>query len=56
MAAIFYIRGVNMKKQKMSIKVAIIKKQIELGLYDWKKAVEDAADRIIAYPESLIWS
>lgn len=44
-----------MKKQKMSIKVAIIKKQIELGLYNWSEAVKDAADRIIANPESLLW-
>lgn len=36
-------------------KVALIKKLIKAGYYDWKKAVEDAADRIIANPESLMW-
>lgn len=44
-----------MKKSKLSIKVAIIKKQIELGMYNWTKAIEDTSKRIIENPESLLW-
>lgn len=32
-----------------------IKSRIKDGSYDWKEAIEDTADKIIEYPESLLW-
>jgi hypothetical protein len=35
--------------------ILAIKEMITNGTYDWKSAIEHAADRIMEYPESLIW-
>lgn len=40
----------------MSEKVKAIKEAIKTGKYDWKGVVEQAADKIMEYPESLLWS
>lgn len=45
----------NTENKYRKIKVAIIKKQIQLGVYDWKKAIEKTAERIVQNPESLLW-
>lgn len=39
----------------MSNKVEKIKEAIKNGTYDWKKAIEDAADKIMGNPETLLW-
>ena len=39
----------------MTDKVKEIKKAIKNGTYDWVKAIEHAADRIVEYPQSLLW-
>lgn len=48
-----------MKKQKLPIirweKVEKIKKQFKDGTYDWKKAIEGTAEKILQYPETLLW-
>jgi anti-sigma28 factor (negative regulator of flagellin synthesis) len=36
-------------------KVAEIKKAIKNGTYDWEKAIEHTAERIVEYPQSLLW-
>lgn len=36
-------------------KVAAIKKAIKDKTYDWTKAIEGAAERILNNPESLLW-
>lgn len=36
-------------------KIKTIKEAIKNGTYNWQAAIEGAADRIIQYPESLIW-
>lgn len=36
-------------------KVALIKEMIKSGIYDWETAIEMTADRILDYPESLLW-
>lgn len=36
-------------------RIALIKEMIDAGIYDWEAAVEIAADRILDYPESLLW-
>lgn len=40
---------------KASAKVIAIKKAIKNGTYDWKSAIEHTADRIIEYPQALLW-
>ena len=42
--------------EKKSTKVAAIKKAIKNGTYDWNKAIEQTADRIVENPQSLLWS
>lgn len=44
-----------MKKKIINPKVEEIKKAIKNGTYDWDKAIEDTADRIIDYPQALLW-
>lgn len=39
----------------MSDKLKQLKKAIKSGKYDWKKAIEDTADKIIDYPQALLW-
>lgn len=39
----------------MDMKVQKIKEAIKNGTYDWAAAIEHTADRILEYPESLIW-
>lgn len=36
-------------------KIALLKEQIESGTYDWEKAIYDTAERIIDYPQALLW-
>lgn len=40
---------------KRVIKVAQIKAAIKNGTYDWQKAIEATAEKIIDNPESLLW-
>lgn len=44
-----------MKTKTTNPKVAEIKKAIKKGSYDWKKAIEGAADKIVKNPEVLLW-
>lgn len=43
------------KKEQMSEKVKTIKELIESGLYNWETAIELTVDKILEYPESLLW-
>ena len=43
-----------MFKRPKSAKVRNIKSAIKNGIYDWKKAIEGAADRIVENPQCLI--
>ena len=36
-------------------KVEMIKKAIKDKTYDWEAAIKGAAERILEYPESLLW-
>lgn len=36
-------------------KVAEIKKAIKNGTYDWDKAIKNTAEKIVEYPQSLLW-
>lgn len=36
-------------------KVAEIKKAIKNGTYDLEKAIENTAEKIVDYPQSLLW-
>ena len=40
---------------RRAVKIKRIKDQIKNGTYDWKKAIEGAADKIINYPQALLW-
>lgn len=40
--------------EKKSTKVATIKKAIKNGTYDWTKAIEQTADRIVDNPWTLL--
>lgn len=47
-----------MAKKEMTTKeqkIKIIKNQIKNGTYDWKKAIEGAAEKISNYPQALLW-
>lgn len=47
-----------MAKKKMdarSAKIKKIKSQIKNGTYNWQKAIESAAEKIINYPQALLW-
>lgn len=39
----------------MPDKIKNLKKAIKNGTYDWTTVIEHTAERIIEYPESLIW-
>lgn len=41
--------------EKINNQVAEIKKAIKNGTYDWNKAIEHTADRIMDYPQSLLY-
>lgn len=46
------------KKEQMSARklhIKLIKEQIKKGTYDWKKAIEDTANKIVEYPQALLW-
>ena len=43
------------KENNMPEKIENLKKAIENGTYDWAAAIEHTAERIIEYPESLLW-
>ena len=36
-------------------KIKALKKAIKKGTYDWAAAIEDTAERIIDYPQALLW-
>lgn len=35
--------------------IKVIKKAIKNGTYDWKSAIESTAEKILNYPQALIW-
>ena len=39
----------------MSEKIENLKKAIENRTYNWAAAIEHTSERIIEYPESLLW-
>lgn len=39
----------------MSDKLKQLKKAIKGGKYDWNKAIEDTATKIVDYPQVLLW-
>ena len=39
----------------MSEKIKNLKKAIKKGNYDWNAAIADAANKIVDYPQSLLW-
>lgn len=41
--------------KKKSPKIVALKKAIKSGKYDWGKAVADTADKILNYPQALLW-
>ena len=46
------------KNEKMTEKkkrIKEIKKSIKNGSYDWKAAIECAAEKILEYPQALLW-
>lgn len=43
----------NMTEREKRIKE--IKKSIKDGSYDWKAAIEDTAEKILNYPQALLW-
>lgn len=46
------------KNEKMTEKekrIEEIKKSIKNGSYDWKAAIEGAAEKILNYPQALLW-
>lgn len=36
-------------------KVKALKKAVKSGTYDWKRAIESTAQKIIDYPQALLW-
>lgn len=47
-----------MAKKEMDARAAKtkrIKDQIKNGSYDWQKAIEDTAEKILNYPQALLW-
>lgn len=36
-------------------KIKQIKKAIKKGTYDWEKAIQSSADKIVDYPQALLW-
>lgn len=38
-----------------SEKIKKIKKEIKKGSYDWSKAVKSAVEKIMSYPQALLW-
>lgn len=45
----------NLELTDRQIRIMEIKRAIKNGSYDWVKAIEDAAEKILQYPESLLW-
>lgn len=45
----------SIKKLMSRPDIKNIKSRIKDGSYDWEEAIEDTADKIIEYPESLLW-
>lgn len=45
----------NEKKNEREKKIREIKKSIKNGSYDWKAAIEGAAEKILEYPQALLW-
>lgn len=47
-----------MAKKEMTTKeekIKRIKSQIKNGTYNWQKAIEGAAEKILNYPQALLW-
>ena len=44
----------KISKERMK-KLKHLKKLIKSGKYNWDKAIENTADKIIKNPESLMW-
>lgn len=42
-----------MEKKNKNLKV--IKIEIKNKTYNWQKAIEDTAERILEYPQALLW-
>lgn len=40
---------------KKSSKAKVIRLLIRKGKYDWNAAIEHTADRIVEYPQALLW-
>lgn len=38
-----------------SEKIKKIKKEIKKGSYDWNKAIKSVAEKIMTYPQALLW-
>lgn len=38
-----------------SSKVKALKKAVKSGTYNWKRAIESTAQKIISYPQALLW-
>ena len=45
----------NKKQNEREKKIKEIKKSIKNGSYDLKTAIEGAAEKIIEYPQALLW-
>ena len=45
----------NEKKNEREKKIREIKRRIKNGSYDWKAAIEGAAEKILEYPQALLW-
>ena len=43
----------NMTEREKRIKE--IKKSIKNGSYNWEEAIEDTAEKILNYPQALLW-
>lgn len=44
-----------MPKKSKSAKIQKIKNAIKNGTYDMERAIEGAADKIVDYPQCLLW-
>ena len=45
----------NKKQNEREKKIKEIKKSIKNGSYDLKTAIEDTAEKILNYPQALLW-
>ena len=45
----------NDKKNEREKKIREIKRRIKNGSYNWEEAIEDTAEKILNYPQALLW-